>query len=301
MVNPAVQKSGRGAQTRDDGVRRKTSACSQNCRVGARWRCSIPFGVLVVPELNWMRPGSPGPMAAARAATAGGVGPAVGQQAVPARGADRGAPAEEREPVVVDHRRHHVGEVGREQACLGQHPGDRRALEQDPELGGGREGGEGDGHAAGEGDPEDGGDHLGAVAHDDGDPGRVADPHGDQAGGDGVGLTLEVGVGPADGGAAEEGVVEDEGLSVGVGAPTSREEPAEGQRTDGGALERWPLECRHRPAPCDANLVPTSQSTSRGPRAPAPGPRITEPQKRPRRKFTVGVASGHVPVTPDAK
>ena len=36
------------------------SACSQDWRVGARWRWIIPLGSLVVPELNRIRPGSPG-------------------------------------------------------------------------------------------------------------------------------------------------------------------------------------------------------------------------------------------------
>ena len=154
----------------------------------------MPFGVLVVPELNWMRPGSPGPMAAARRRTASAWGaPSASSRAqlgvadAPRSTGGTGARSSATSAAMSS------ASAAVEQSGLGQHAGDGRARSSRTRSSAVVENVErGTATPAGERDAEDRGDHLGAVAHDDGDPRGVADAPGDQAGGDRPGLALEV-------------------------------------------------------------------------------------------------------------
>ena len=212
---------------------------------GARWPWTMPFGSLVVPDVKITTPRSSGVDGRARSsralsATASPAARKASHDGVPSVATRRRDGRSGCSAVEL------VAEAPGEQAVLGEDGDGVGPAQHAGEVVGGGERRHGDGDRARHRRAEDRRHRLRPVAHDDRDGVARLDARGEQGAADAAGLGAEAVVGPADGLAVAQRVVQHQRLAWAVPGDDVVEERAERRRSVGQVAERRTLEGRHR-------------------------------------------------------
>ncbi len=229
-MSPAVQNRGSGAQTRRVGPPAKHVALEPELQAGGPVEVdhALRFARRARAEEDQARITGTDHRSASIDRLVERAGP--GEQVGPGPISHRGAPLEEGERRIVDHRGHIVTERPTGHCGLGEHPAHRAPRQELAQLVGRGEGRERHGDAAGQRDPEERGDRLGSVAHHDRDAGSQPGTPGDERLGDPARFALQVAVAPPDRRAVLKRIVEHQCLASTVRFTHLEQEAAQGQR-----------------------------------------------------------------------